>query len=319
MERRNFLRNLASLGAIAAMPSCISKAGQTEDAVDFVHSSSEFNTTILSRALPEASTILHITDTHCSVEGDETEEPYITYSKWMHDINGPATHKHYRTGEMLSPLECFAMTLAMAKERRPDLLMLTGDIINYPSEKCVTTIMSMLEEAGIPWIYTAGNHDWYYPDIPGEADALRTEWIQKRLLPFYQGSNPMFGSRIHKGVNLVTIDNSTGEVNAEQLDFYRQQKKCPEPIALFMHIPLYNPPRGERRNRDGEPQREPRKENPETIAFREEVFTTPLLAGIFVGHTHEHRITLRNGKMQYVTSQGADGRFRYISFRPLNE
>ncbi len=35
------------------------------------------------------------------------------------------------------------------------------------------------------------------------------------------------------------IDNSTYQVNDEQVACYKQQIRKPEPVALFVHIPLY--------------------------------------------------------------------------------
>jgi 3',5'-cyclic AMP phosphodiesterase CpdA len=303
MIRRDFFRNTAALGATLFLPSFA--AGTRDEDLDIVHSSTELQTTILMNGLQEPFTLLHITDSHVSCENDETEEPYLSLSKWMRDINGPGTHRHFETGEMLSPLECFERILALAKEKQPDLLVLTGDIINYPSEMLVRVVMDLLKQTGIPWIYTAGNHDWYYDKIPGEADALRKEWIEKRLLPFYQGENPMYGSKLWKGVNLVTIDNSTEQVNEEQLAFYRRQTALPYPIVLFVHIPLYMPVR-----------RYEAKENPMTAEFRRTVFNTKQLLGVFTGHYHEHRVITRNGKVQYITSQAADGRYRFLHFKP---
>jgi hypothetical protein len=136
-------------------------------------------------------------------------------------------------------------------------------------------------------------------------ESLRKEWIEKRLKGFYQGRNPMYHSLIWKGINMVTLDNSTNQVNEEQVAFYKQQTAKPQPIVLFVHIPLYMP--SMRMAREAE--------NPSTLAFREAVMQTKQLAGIFAGHIHEHRVIAAHGKIQYITSQAADGRYKFVHFR----
>jgi len=308
MIRRDFLRSIAAIGGALALPSCI--AGRRADEAEFIHNSLELDTTILMKGLTEPFTLLHITDSHVSVEGDETEEPYLTWSAQMRDWNDADSHNHFKTHELISPLQCFERLMEMAKEKQPDLIVLTGDIINYPSEKCVNTVLKLLNDSGIKWIYTAGNHDWYYPDEPGTMEELRKKWIAARLMPLYQGRNPMYDSLLWKGLNIVLIDNSTNQVSEEQLDFYRRQAAMPQPVALFMHIPLFMQGM-RRRNPEGH------KENPTTSAFKEEVLKTPHLAGIFTGHWHEHRVVTLRNKVQYVTSQAADGRYKFVRFADI--
>lgn len=313
MIRRDFFRNIAVLGAAFAMPSFTFNRQKEE--LEFIHSSSELDTAILMKRLDQPFTILHIADSHVSLEGDETEEPYVTWSKYMREINLPGTHKHFKTSAIVSPMDCLEMTLEIAKERKPDLLVLGGDIVNYPSELLVKTVFKMLTDTGIPWIYTAGNHDWYYPDEPGDKEELRQKWIEKRLLPLYQGTDPMFNSLIWKNVNIVTVDNSTNTILDRQLDFYKQQMAKPYPIVLFVHIPLRMPGMTMMRRRPESGDTPPvRQEDPNSVKFLDLVMQTPQLAGIFAGHTHENRVTVSKGKIQYVTSQGADGRYRFIHF-----
>jgi predicted phosphodiesterase len=303
---------MAALGAAFTLPSFTFKRQDGEQ--EFVHSSSELETTLLMKHPNEPFTILHIADSHVSLEGDETEEPYVTWSKYMREINLPGTHRHFKTGAVVSPMDCLEMTLGIAKERKPDLLVLGGDIVNYPSELLVNTVLEMLTDTGIPWIYTAGNHDWYYPDEPGDKDELRQKWIRKRLLPLYRGTDPMFHSLIWKGVNIVTVDNSTNTILDRQLDFYRQQIAKPYPVVLFVHIPLQMPGMPMRRRPASGDTPDVREDDPNSVKFLGLVMQTPQLAGIFAGHTHENRVTVSKGKIQYVTSQGADGRYRFIRF-----
>jgi predicted phosphodiesterase len=303
---------MAALGAVFTLPSFTWKRQEGE--WEFVHSSSELETNVLSGRLDAPFSILHIADSHVSLEGDETEEPYVTWSKYMREINLPGTHTHFKTGASVSPMDCLEITLEMAKERKPDLLVLGGDIVNYPSELLVRTVVEMLTATNIPWIYTAGNHDWYYPDEPGDKVDLRRKWIDKRLLPLYRGTDPMFHSLIWKGVNIVTVDNSTNTILDEQLAFYREQMTKPYPIVLFVHIPLRMPGLPMRRQPESDAMPSSGRGDLNSIKFLDLVMQTNQLAGVFAGHTHENRVIVSKGRIQYVTSQGADGRYRFIHF-----
>src|SRR5690606_4013625 len=146
------------------------------------------------------------------------------------------------------------------------------------------------------------------------ADQLRAEWTENRLKPLYDG-NRLYSSNIRNGLNVVTIDNSTYQVNEEQLAFYRKQRARPEPIVLFVHIPLYTPNLGA--SSCGHPEwgaavdngyeierreRWPASGNkPSTEVFLKEVMETEKLTGIFVGHYHRSTAMSYNGQHQYIS------------------
>ena len=155
--------------------------------------------------------------------------------------------------------------------------------------------------------------------------ALRAEWTKKRLAPLYQGADPMMASRVVKGIRFVFIDNSLYEILPEQLAFWKQEAAKGEPVALMMHIPLYMPGYGPREAGCAHPEWgakvdphwkiERRPQWPEaghtqtTFAFREAVFSTPNLLGVFVGHVHRHFFAFDRGRVQCATAANADGSF----------
>ena len=50
--------------------------------------------------------------------------------------------------------------LAVLEKERPDLVVMTGDIVTgRPAEQGWTNIMAMMQKAGIPYAVTMGNHD----------------------------------------------------------------------------------------------------------------------------------------------------------------
>lgn len=102
--------------------------------------------------------------------------------------NAYKMEKHYKTGEKTTSSEMFLNVLEVAKKERADLIVLTGDIVNNPSQSSIGFIYDALESTGTPYIYIAGNHDWHYEGMPGSSESLRQTWIDRRLLPFYDGA-----------------------------------------------------------------------------------------------------------------------------------
>jgi hypothetical protein len=232
---------------------------------------------------------------------------------------------HFRTGRPIASPDGFEYALAEAKKMKVDFLALVGDIVSFPSEAGVEYVRRRLDESGLDWMYISGNHDWHYEGLPGTEMALRAEWTKKRLAPLYQGADPMMASRVVKGIRFVFIDNSLYEILPEQLAFWKQEAAKGEPVALMMHIPLYMPGYGPREAGCAHPewgakvdphwQIERRPQWPEaghtqtTFAFREAVFSTPNLLGVFVGHVHRHFFAFDRGHVQCAVAANADGSF----------
>ena len=77
--------------------------------------------------------------------------------------------------------------------------------------------------------------------MKGSLESLRNTWIKKRLLPLYQGKNPLMAAYDVKGVRFLAIDNSTYEINKKQLAFFNDHAKTGLPLILMVHIPMYAP------------------------------------------------------------------------------
>ena len=58
--------------------------------------------------------------------------------------------------------------------------------------------------------------------MSGGLVSLRDKWIKKRLLPLYQRKNPLMATYDIKGIRFLAIDNSTYEINNDQLNFFKE-------------------------------------------------------------------------------------------------
>ena len=211
---------------------------------------------------------------------------------------------------------------------------MVGDIFSFPSEAAIEWVQSKLNDTGIPYIYTAGNHDWHYEGMEGTLESLRDTWVEKRLKPLYRGNNPLMAAYDIKGVRFLAIDNSTYQINKAQLAFFKEHVASGMPLVLLVHIPMYapgkkiyfgcgNPNWGAATDGGFELERRPKW--PEeghthtTFNFHKEVFNAPNLLGIFAGHTHNSSIEMIKGKPQIVSDDNASGGYLDINFLPMED
>lgn len=319
MTRRDILK----FGAAAAAFSTVSRvtAGTVPPgATSFASVRESLRFTVPS--LDHSVRFMVVGDSHLTMD-DARGESFVQYSGRM--AKGYKTAIHFKTRKPMKTPEGFEFALAEAKRLNVDFLALVGDIVSFPTEAGVEYVQQKLKESGLNWMYISGNHDWHYEGLPGTEKDLRDEWTRKRLTPLYQGAHPLYASRVVKGVRFVFIDNSTYEILPEQLDFWKAEAAKGEPVALCMHIPLYMPGYGPRETGCAHPewgakvdpywQIERRPQWPEsghtatTFAFREAVFSTPNLLGVFCGHEHRHMFAFDRGKVQCVCAANADGSY----------
>ncbi len=250
----------------------------------------------------------------------------------FHDGRDDAHADNYkRMARNPTPGDVLAKAMNRAREAQADIVLLVGDIISFPTLANIDHLRAELDRCGLPWLYVAGNHDWHFEGDSGSDIEQRARWAESRLKPFYQGENPIMYSRVVKGVRMVMIDNSVYHVLPEQLAFWKQEAAKGDPIALFMHIPLWlegwnittcgHPDWGaatdpyweiERRERWAE------KLMPSTYAFREAVINTPNLVGVFTGHKHKLMVGQSRNALFFSVPWNRDGSCMEVRLSPLS-
>ena len=277
----------------------------------------------------ESIRVVHIADTHL-FKDDERGIPYQEFSNRMAKAYNQTVH--FKTRLNTNPEEAFEQTLAFAKEVNADVITLIGDIFSFPSEAAIEWVLSKLKDTGIPYIYIAGNHDWHYEGLEGTLESLRDKWVEKRLLPLYQGNQPLMAAYDIKGIRFLAIDNSTYQINEEQLAFFEEQVSSGIPLVLLVHIPMYapgkginfgcgNPNWGAASDQNFELERRPkwpeRGHTQTTLNFHKQVFSAVNLLGVFTGHVHRNSIEMIKGKPQIVADDNASGGYLDINFLPM--
>ena len=334
MKRRSFVKETTTvftglgLSAVSCNQSQIQKV---ENPFEVYVTMDQEKVSFYCDFIKEKIKIVHIADTHLYMD-DARGIPYLDYSNRMAKAYNQTIH--FKTREKTNPKKSFEETLAFAKDEKADIITLVGDIFSFPSELAIEWVLSKLEAIDIPYIYVAGNHDWHYEGTKGKLNLLRDKWIEKRLMPLYQGNNPLMAAYDIKGIRFLAIDNSTYEINDEQLTFFSEQVASGLPIVLLVHIPMYapgknisfgcgNPFWGAKTDRNFELERRPKwPENGHTkttFEFYKRVFDSPNLMGIFSGHIHKNSIEIIKGKPQIVSDDNASGAYLDIDFKPLEK
>lgn len=269
-----------------------------------------------------------IADTHL-FRDDERGLPFQTYSARMAKAYNQTNH--YLTGEPTNPEKSLLSSLDLAAKNKAELVTLIGDIVSFPSEAAIEFVQEKMRSAGLPYLYTAGNHDWHYEGMQGSIADLRSNWIQKRLLPLYQRNDPMMQVTELNGIRILVFDNSNYQITTSQLQFLQQQLQFSQPVLLMLHIPLYAPGRsvgygcghpqwGAKADRNFELERRERwPENghtPATMEFHRTVFNSPSIIGVLAGHIHRPSLDIINGIPQVVTEANAVGACLEIEFIP---
>lgn len=269
-------------------------------------------------------------------------------------------------GTSISPVSAFRDLLDLAKETRSDVVLLTGDVVNFPQRRSIEWVARTLNSSlqldtcgeavdcsasspsRIPFIYTTGNHDWFYEGSAGTQWELRREWRQRELRPLYNHAQSLthgpsasdngdaFDVSVVEvdGVLLLSIDNSLQQITPAQLSFFRSQMLRWKPTVLLLHVPLSVHPRlrpfkgfalcgdpswgasTDRSWRDERRQPWPKSNSRATSVFLEAVLAAaaplgPLIA-VVAGHVHAHDVTPFAAGVPVADGMSSWGAVQYI-------
>lgn len=312
MRRRDFLKAVSAAPLVAG---CCGPAAASSRRKEFLLAPSG-KVRIRVPSLGESVRFLVVGDSHFG----------------LHDARDDAYRDNYaRMAKANASKAKFEEMLKRAHDEHVDLVCLVGDIVSFPTLANVEYVERALKASGVKWIYTAGNHDWHFEGVPGSDEAQRAEWSVKRLLPLYQGRNPLYSSVVVKGVRFVTIDNSIYHVSEEQLAFWKAEAAKGDPTVLLMHIPLWVEGLGvftcgcptwgaetdpywkiERRQKWAPSQ------SATTFAFREAVLSTKNLVGVFTGHEHRASVAQTpEDQLLFIVPTNRSGDHFDVTLKPI--
>ena len=280
------------------------------------HTWTDETATIGVEGLNQTVRMLHITDSHVALIDERA------------GVHVAACERHCQ--RMASRQGTFHKMMAEASQLDLDLIALTGDIIHFPSQASVENARNSIAQVDVPVLYTAGNHDWHFPGLKGR-DELRQAWWPT-LKPLHHGRAAYARHEIGS-IQFLLVDNSTYQINAQQLEFVKTHLANGSPTVLLTHIPLSLPtlrhPTIERWKAPiliGDPDWAIESRDrwgtgddlPSTLDFVHTLAGAVNLVAVFCGHIHfPHTDSINPNAVQYVGAPGYDSKSRWVEFRPL--
>ena len=252
--------------------------------------------------LPEPMTVLHVTDLHL-LHADARSS---SYALGHAAARKPVFPRSHGVEEEL---------LLYLKENRPDLLLLTGDIIDFPSPANLDALDRLIRTADCPYLFVPGNHDWTYP-----RDYQSDEQAQSYLPLFgpWTGGDPAFRTLRLGGVLWIGVDDSRRDsVTEVQAKMLGEALSGADPAVVCLHVPICSDalkPEAERVWNFPVVIGDERADTP-TRRFCDLV--SEKAAAVIAGHVHfTHDAPLDGSRcVQYITALAAEGNVRVFHIR----
>lgn len=137
--------------------------------------------------------------------------------------------------------ETFLAVLALAQNYAPDLLLLTGDLVNDGDKDGYDWLFDVLQKTGTPFLCLAGNHDVTHElgaDLPFEQRTFLPTPADPRLIDTHRLSLDVQGTRWQLlAVNSAVNGQIYGRLDDDKLTFLKNHltKSLPTLIALHHH------------------------------------------------------------------------------------
>jgi len=231
------------------------------------------NVTVLRHPEDDASNatlrwrILHITDAHISL--DEARDLHTSGTRRMHSAFRAMNDRHLDPGTRRTPAETFRKLLRLVEQNNVDAVVLTGDIVNFPHNATVQSVLKELlaacgqQRPAPPVLFTAGNHDWLVESLGHGLREQRARFRREVLAPLYRlgrGPRPrgpisedfsmlelpaprrhVLGADSAPGLLILAVDNSMHEISSAQQAFVWRELARGIPALLAVHIPFMLP------------------------------------------------------------------------------
>lgn len=278
-------------------------------------------TTIPVKGLKKDFKILHFTDLHaCAL--DETEKSAMEPVRRDYI---PPRQGLFGGGRPYPSEAALPALIRYGEEISADLILMTGDIIDFPSEANLTLLKTCVDSCRVPVLFITGNHDWSY------ADDYHTESAVATYLPRVDAiSNCVDHAVIYEsdGVLVCAVDSGLHRIREETLAVYltaaRRAKAEGKALILALHVPIHAGTLVEDTVRVWRQELTIGEgafgaDDPTTMAFYNTVTTESDLApdAVIAGHLHfDHEDIFPNGIHQYITDIACDGHCRVLTLIP---
>ena len=195
---------------------------------------------IIIPGLKNTYRILHVTDAHITKYVDSDEETVIRagLNTGKHLVSGFAIKRiNTFTKNGVTSNDGFAALCESLREAGPDfvdLVLFTGDILDYYTDSAFAFMLAQLAKLPMPYMFVLGNHDWIFSHFTDEESlALFSKTLcggDYRLQKYKLGELTLIGT--YDG------DYYYGE---ETLSMIEQALEGEEHVLLCQHVPITTP------------------------------------------------------------------------------
>lgn len=206
--------------------------------------------------------------------------------------------------------EKFPEWISYANEVEVDMVLLGGDIIDFPSEENLACLTQNLSSLNMPYVYTMGNHDWTYP---WEYMTPKGRETYRPLFNSFTNNSPAAVITEYEELVVLSVDNSSNQIEPAALAKVDEVFSLGKPVILIMHVPFStttllqnaskvwgSPVSIDIANEGGI------YPNADTLAFEEKVFAenSPVVC-ILAGHVHFADEALLSGNIPQIVGDAA--------------
>lgn len=146
-----------------------------------------------------------------------------------------ARYDSARSKEGVGADDTFRTLMNYVKSENPDLLILGGDILDSAMYASIEFVKDELDTAGVPYLFTMGNHDFEY------GDEYFTQTAYSVYLPRLDDlRNTSLDYQILEtdDFTIFAVDDKGSQVSEEALDAFLTLKKSGKPVLLVTHVPI---------------------------------------------------------------------------------
>lgn len=172
-------------------------------------------------------TVVQITDTHVSAA-------YEHEAECVRDAAIRRARVFYATPE--ESVERWFTLIDKANAENPDIVVLTGDIVDFPSLRNMDVLAEGLRRLNAPYVFCVGNHDWSY-DFDYHSESAVANELPKFAV-FSRNGTTAYSLCDMGEFALLAVDNSSDQVPPAALDGLAAARALEKPLLLAIHVPL---------------------------------------------------------------------------------
>ena len=176
--------------------------------------------------------LLQMSDLHLTLtDGTDTPEAIA-------DQNTRGAMFDTEISDGVSRADRFAQFVDYMDYSGADMLAMTGDIIDAPSNGNLNFLKNNLIDKVKEYLFILGNHDWTGIWLGEYQSAFQRAENLPKFAGLIEDGESEIAVRDYDGFSLIAIDNSNDQITSTQYAVVRSMIKSGTPFILLLHVPV---------------------------------------------------------------------------------